>query len=254
MRLLQLGKIFSAVLVAAVAPAAFGNSIVYSTSFEDPPFTPGVITGQDGWNVFGPGVSTVENTFAESGTQAVFISGATASQSGPYHADTSTGTPYVDVSADIAIFTSSTQTEWQFAALGPNLTGYLGGINILANNEIVPITAGSQEIGTFTRATTFDGTAWQHIDLLFNMTAQTYSVTLNGTLLASGLSFCGSNSTCTGASLPTYGDGFFDSFGTGNDAAYMDNYSVTNVSGTPEPGTSMLMLGGAGLLALVRRR
>src|SRR5580698_9956307 len=146
MRLLQLGTAFPAMLLAVIAPLAYGDSILYSTLFENPTFTTGPIAGQDGWNVFGPGISSVENAFAKTGTQAVFVDGGTASQSGPYHADSSTG-PLVELSADIAIFSSSTQTEWQFAGLGPALNGYLGGINILANNDIVAITAGSPVIG-----------------------------------------------------------------------------------------------------------
>src|SRR5689334_24892731 len=90
-------------LIAALAPLAHADVVLYSTGFENPPFTTGPIAGQDGWNVFGPGISTVENTFVKTGSQAVFIDGSTASQSGPFHSDFSTGTPFVDLSADIAI-------------------------------------------------------------------------------------------------------------------------------------------------------
>ena len=244
-------------LLAVAAPVAYADTVLYSTGFENPPFTPGPISGQDGWNVFGPGVSTVENTFAKTGSQAVFVDGGTASQSGPYHEDDTSGTPFVDLSADIAIFTGSTQTDWQFAATGPGLLGYLGGIDVLANNQIEAITAGFPVIGLFPRATAFNGTAWHHIDLLFDMATQTYNISLDGTLLASNLSFCGNNfGPCTGGAIGTYGDGFFNSFGTGNDSGFMDNYSVSTVNSTvPEPSTIFplaAMLCGIGV-ALRRR-
>ena len=114
---------------------------LYSTGFEAPAFTTGPIAGQDGWGVFGPGNSAVQNFFAKTGSQAVFIDGSTPSQSGPFHSDTSTG-PLIELSADIAIFTSSTQSSWQFAGIGPGLIGYLGGINVGSDNTIYAITPG----------------------------------------------------------------------------------------------------------------
>src|SRR4051812_21689677 len=98
--------------LATVAALPVHAGLLYTTGFESPTFTPGTIAGQDGWGVFGPGLVTVEGAFAESGAQAVFIDGASTGQTGPFHSDSSTGK--VQLSADIAIFTSSTQSEWQF--------------------------------------------------------------------------------------------------------------------------------------------
>lgn len=240
-------------LIAALAAPAFADTVLYSTGFENPPFATGAIAGQDGWNVFGPGISTVENSFAKTGSQAVFVDGGTASQSGPFHSDLSSG-PLVDLSADIAIFSSSNQTEWQFAGTGPGLVGYLGGINVLPNDQIQLITPGFTTLGLFPRATAFDSTAWHHLDLLFNMTAQEYNVSLDGSLLASDVAFCGSNSGCTGASVSAYGAGFFDSFGTGNDSGYMDNYQVANVTATPEPSYTLLLVTVLVGFAVLRRK
>ncbi len=241
-------------------PAGFvipmrADTVLYSTSFESPAFMTGPIAGQDGWSVYGPSTPSVEDFFAYAGSQAVFVDGGTASQSGPYHTDISTG-PLIDLSAEIAIFTSSTQTDWQFGALGPGLVGYLGGIDILPNDQIYAISAGSSPIGTFTRATAFDSAAWQNINLLFDISTQTYDISLNGTLLASNVPFCGSNASCTGATLNTYANGFFDSFGGGNDSGYLDNYSVTLVTSTPEPSTTIPMVSVlvAGVGLVLRRR
>jgi len=251
------------ILLASVAlPAAYADVVLYDTGFENPPFVTGSIAGQDGWQIVGPGISTVENSFARTGSQAVFVDGATASQSGPYHSDSSTG-PLVDLSADIAIFTSSTQSEWQFAGLGSGLFPFLGGIDIFPDNSIVALTAGFPVIGSFPRATAFDASAWHHIDLLFNIPSQTYTVTLDGSTLASNLAFCGDNGPCAGAPVSSYGTGFFDSFGQStlgsnpgsNDSGYLDNYSAAELSSVPEPSSREALVIGLACIALgVRRR
>jgi hypothetical protein len=200
----------------------------------------------------------VENFFAKTGSQAVFVDGSTASQSGPWHGDSAAG-PFVDLSADIAVFTAATQSAWQFAGLGPNLIQFLGGIDIVANgasSDIHAITAGNPVVGSFARATGFDPTAWHHVDLLFNMPTQTYNISLDGGLLAGNLPFCGSNgNSCTGANVAAYGSAIFDSFGgvSANDSGYIDNFSLVNRdSAVPEPTSILLhvtVLGsvGAGL-------
>jgi hypothetical protein len=236
-----------ALAMVGIAVPARADTVLYSTSFENPPFTTGSIAGQDGWSVFGPGAQEVENFFADTGSQAVFLDGGSATQTGPYHQDTTTG-PLVDLSADLAIFSSSSQSEWQFAGTGAGLLGYLGGINILANGDISAITSASgyTDIGTFTWATAFDGSAWVNVNLLFDIATQTYDISVGGVTLATDLPFCGSNAGCTGASSPSFGDGFFDTFGGGNDSGYIDNYSVTLVTPTPEPSTILplvLLLG-----------
>ncbi len=228
----------------AIAVPLRADTVLYSTSFESPTFTTGPLLNQNGWNVYGPSTPTVENYFAKTGTQAVFVDGGTASQSGPYHQDLSAG-PMISLSADIAIFTASTQSAWQFAALGPGLVGYLGGIDIGVNDQIIALTAGNPVIGTFARATSFSGpgAVWNNVNLLFDIANQTYSISINGVTLDSNVPFCGANGSCSGATLSTYGEGFFDSFGTGNDSAYMDNYSVTVLSsGVPEPSSALPLL------------
>jgi hypothetical protein len=96
---------------------------------------------------------------------------------------------------------------------------------------------------------------WHDVDLLFNFAAQTYTISLDGTVLASNLAFCGDSGPCAGAPV-TEGQflSFFDSFGaTGaNDIGAIDNISLSSVA--PEPAT--FGLAGFALLAgalLLRR-
>lgn len=222
------------------APAA----VLYSTGFENPPFVPGPLAGQDGWGVFGTSSAvTVQSAVVESGSQAAKIDGAPVQgQTGPFHTDLSTG-PLVSLSADLRLDTSSSQGGWQFAGVGPNLIGFLGGINIGANSNIFLITPGFPAAGSFSRD------VWHHVDFVFDLGSQTYAFSLDGSLTASNVPFCGSNAGCTGAFVGTFANGLFDTFGIGaNDAGYIDNYAVATISTVPEPA-SVLLVGG-GLLAL----
>ncbi len=255
--------VLATLIAGSALPVAHAGTL-YSTGFEAPTFTIGPIAGQDGWNVFGPGNPFVESFLSDTGSQAVFVDGNEASQTGPYHIDVTTG-PIIDLSADIAIFTSTTQTEWQFAGLDPTLTQFLGGIDILPDSSIVALTAGSPVIGAFPRATGFDSTAWHSIDLLFNLSSQTYNISLDGVTLASNLAFCGDSAGCAGANVASYGAGLFDTNGIAspgvgaagsipNDSGYLDNFQAADV-GVPEPSTILLLgLGLAGGVFRLRRR
>jgi hypothetical protein len=230
------------------------------TGFEPPAYTPGALNGQNGWSVFGPGLVTVENTFAFAGSQAVFVDGGpgTTSQSGPYLADTAG--PIVDLSAEIWLSSSSAETGWQFADVGAGLSGFAGGIDISPTadpltNTISPITAGaSAPIGIFTRD------QWNNVQIILNFTTQTSSIVLNGVTLASNLPFCGNNGPiCNGAPVSNIGaDGFFDTFGGvsgSDDDGFIDNYSDVTVSSTPEPAFGgFLGLAFAGLAVIRRKR
>src|SRR5271157_5023526 len=117
------GAVLSSLVFAFVflaIPAAWAGTL-YSTGFENPPFTLGPLAGQDGWQVFGNANVLVENTIVQSGMQAVSVDGSVVGQSGPYHNDFSTG-PLIELSAGIYIASSSSQSQWQFAGLGSGLT------------------------------------------------------------------------------------------------------------------------------------
>ncbi len=222
----------------------------YSTSFEAPDFTLGLLAGQGGWSEYPASANVVEvgNALTLSGTQALTILPVfAAGQVGAYYTDNTSGSLVVQ-SADIYLYSSSTQSEWQFAALGSGLVGFAGGIGIRADDSIVLITAGIPALST-----TFTRDVWNHIDLNLDYAAQTYSVDLNGVQIASNVAFCGDNSVCAGANVPFHANGFFAVFGGAsvNDLGVLDNYSVTAV---PEPDTWAMFASGAGLLGWRLRR
>jgi hypothetical protein len=221
----------------------------YSTSFEAPDFTTGTLDGQGGWHEFpGPTAVDVGNALALTGTQALTIIPALAAgQDGAYYTD-NTPDPIVRQSADIYLYSSSTQSEWQFAALGPNLIGFAGGIDILPDDSVILTSAGFPVVATFTR------NQWNHVDLLLDYSTQTFSVDINGARVASDVAFCGDNGPCTsGTPVPFHANGFFDAFGgpTVNDLGVLDNYSVAAV---PEANNWAMLLAGLGLIGWQTRR
>jgi len=232
---------------------AYADTVLYSTGFEGPAFTAGVtINGQNGWATFGPAsASQVENSMADTGSQALDVFPALASgQSGAYYA-LSTSATEIEMSADIYLASSSNQSGWQFAGFAPGLSAFVGGIDISSTGVINLIDPGNTVV-----TPTFTYGSWQFLDFVFNFTTQTYTFSLNGAPISSNVAFCGSDgATCTGANVSSFGDALFDTFpaaGTPTDNGFMDNLSISSVSSVPEPRSLMLM--GAGLALLIARR
>jgi uncharacterized protein (TIGR03382 family) len=238
----------AAVLLAASTAQA---TVIYQTGFEAPEYATGALAGQNGWHVFGTGAAvTVDSAAPISGGQSAKVTGSLVTgQTGPWHTDAS-AIPQVTLSADILLTSSSAQRAWQFAALGPGLIGFSGGVNFSSGGGIFAITASSVPgaIGSYTRDTA------HRIDLLLDYASQTYGVRFDGATLATDLAFCGGNFSCPGTVLPSYNNLLFDTFGVGgNDVGYLDNILVRSTA--PEPATwTMTLMGFGGLGALLRRR
>ncbi len=235
---------------------------LYSTGFEAPTFSLGPLNIQGGWGeLAGPSsVANVESTNVKTGSQALNVIPALAGttvnqedQDGAFYA-MSASAPVIVQSADIYLYSSSNQSAWQFAATGPSFGGFIGGIDVNPDNTVSLITSGYP-----TASVSFQRNQWNHVALTMDFATQTWSFALNGSTVASNVSFCGDNGGCGGAPVASYGDGLFDTFpaldGSGNnianDLGLMDNYSVAAV---PEPALWLSFSTGLALLAWRRRK
>jgi hypothetical protein len=213
--------------------------VLYATGFEEPSFVPGPIDGQSGWFVFSASgeisAPVIETTVVNTGAQAVGVPGSVSGQTGSVFAPNFTS-PVVDLSTDIFLASSSGESTWQFATTGANDTGYAGGIDI-NGTSIVAISSGFPVVGALTRD------AWHHVDVVLDYLNQTFALDLDGSMLAADLSFCGNNfGPCNGAPVAELGWALFNTFGNGNDAGYVDNFSIATVSAAiPEPASIMLL-------------
>ena len=214
---------FFTAFAAVFALAGLGSAhagVIFSTGFEPPTYSPGALTGQDGWQAFGPGVPNVITAPVKSGVQAAGVFGGFASQNGPYHTNLS-GAQFIEVSADIQLASSTSQGAWQFAALGgPGLGPYYAGIDISSTGVVNEITNSFAVAGG-----PLSRDVWHNVDLKMDFGSKTYSLYIDSTLLGSNIPFCGDNGPCTTPSVGGYGNVFFDTFGGTNlnDSGYIDN-------------------------------
>lgn len=221
--------------------------IVYQTGFEPPTFTPGTISGQDGWIVSGAAGSTaVESGFALTGTQDVLIT--------PLGAAGVTGTARVAnmnltgqvVTFDIDAYLTLAGTRSFWTALDSQYAGgaSVGDFNIAQNGELQIFSTGvTHSTGVFvTRG------VWNHYELVEDLANNTISAFYNGNPVLTNAAF-------TPADKTLYLSAFYGQ-GSGTDAGFFDNHSVTfqpPAPAVPEPGTALFGLALAGV-AMVRRR
>lgn len=221
----------------------------YATGFEQPQFAAGPFPSQDAyWNLFAASNGAdltnevrIETAFVRSGAQALQINASSANsvQSG-VSGWLENSAAFVTIQADVLLRASTAQTVWQFAAGDSGASGgFVGGFNIFPDDgRFQLITGGFPQTGPVIARD-----VWSHYELDFNLLTQTYTVVVNGSIVAPNVPFLASTSQ-----LRIFQ---FDTFAGGNDSAVVDNYSF---AATPEPSTFMLLAGGAMVLSSYRGR
>jgi hypothetical protein len=221
------------VLGFVLAAASVAQAVtVYSTGFENPPYTTGTLTGQDGWVPIGFVAADVQTTVVASGNQAA--------QFGP---EAVYSRSVASLTANqIVTFEFDTRYAGTGEQIGITLYGDAGYIfNAQISNGGFAFTNSALNQSIFASGATA-GT-WHNMKAVLDFPAATITGYVNGNLVGT-LSMPNAATTTTLASFVVAND-----FQNGVQA-YFDNLVISTV---PEP-TSLGLLGLATVGLMARRR
>ena len=266
--------------VTALKPARAG--IIYSTGFENPPYTNGSqLSGQDGWFApsptnppgypfnLNPAAAVISSTNPHTGSQSVQVRGSNlqtdanvnGATSGYYNAIGSyrhavsylAGTGTTTVQGDVFVSGPTTANSNFFsasvAALGTGGVG-LGELAISSDGHVHAYT-GDDAVPTFLFNTPITLSQWHTLAVVDDFGASKTSFYVDGSLLGTSpfaSDYAGDQILNRGSIIAYAGS---DSGNTlkSNYAAYYDNFSISQ---TPEPAAIGSLLAFAPLMA--RRR
>jgi len=237
---------------------------VYSTGFENPPFTVGSqLQGQDGWAsgnppFLNPTSATITNSTARTGSQSLQIPGAamgTFAETAPYAAAssnfhpvnfnaTATNSPIVTIRADVridgpglltqdssfAISIAAVPNEGRYSELVLASDGFIYGLSSFGPEVLI------QSVGNPLNA-------WHSLEIKADFLANAYTLTYDATSFGPYPFPAGvvDNQLLRG-SIVVYALPDSGTFARSNYTARVDNFSITAV---PEPQALVLAIGAA---------
>lgn len=265
---MRLLKVPTALLATLMVWASSQAIVVYSTSFEDPPFVPGSINGQDGWvNGSGAGASqSIINTFARTGTQSLQWDNSTLvsfySVRRPLPGQDGAITATTPLVAEVWMNISpNTQVNRLYGIYLMNTsTGTLGGTNLgVTISGDGTVRGGTSWSATYTNTGLIGNDPnfvnnWVRVRLAYDGvggSVEVFEPISNAVLGASyaAVTLGNANGSGTFFAINLGTDYFTTTDRTG--LAYMDDL---NISVVPEPGTLTALLAGAAALLARRRR
>ncbi len=258
-------------LLAAISGAALHSAsavTIYSTGFENPPFTNGsVLVGQDGWTgvpFLSPGAAIITNALSAGGSQSLRVRGADMVDAievdplaavGSYRKalnyDAGVGLPIVTIQASVRLDGPVIGTGDFFSVnIGArSLDGSLGELSISSDGRIYGYDGSTNNI-VYSAPITLN--AWHTLAIVADFAANTYTFSFDGTS-SSAFPFdpLYTSDVLQRESLITYASP--DAGGNLRSAftAYYDNVSAV---ATPEPTSAALLAFGGLALAGIRRR
>jgi hypothetical protein len=220
--------------------ASASAAVVLQTGFEQPAYTPGSLSGQNGWS---GGIGIVGNEFPFAGAQEVTVN--SAGQTGQLLSSLATpfglGSHDVRVSIEFLVLPDDAATFWNPLALFGN-SGFIGQIQVNGDRAIFGTNGGPQ--------TVFAIDTYNLYTLDVNFDTDTITALLNDVAFGSS-AFDASN---TGLARTAFGINVAD--GTGISTALFDNLEIDVTADATVPEPSMLAVFAIGLLGagVARRR
>jgi hypothetical protein len=219
-------------LVLILAVAGRAAVVIDSAGFESPTFHTGNLSGQNSWVKLssGSGSATVENTIANSGSQAVAVDRAAGSDDfWGRHVTAVTPLRYLSIDWDMQVAPSGGDPNTQVGPFigvlsyddhaNPQIPLSLSGLGIEATFGKVyyELPAGLAATGA---VATFN--AWHHFRMLLDYSAKTYKVFFDNSLLISTPFVDNTATAFTDADIAAFSVGTDTLAGTG----FIDNYVV----------------------------
>jgi len=245
-------------LASFLAISSNAATLFDSFGFEAPTYSLGNLSGQNGWDFFGPGAATVQNTVVNGGSQAVQLSGAASTWHWPNLGYTPGAGEIVRVSFDVRASAPAPINNFGYfvdvyntGPEGGNRVARTGLFRTATGSMLALITIGQtgpNAPGSYTIGNPLAADTWFNFVMDLNFATDTFAVSVNGSTIASGLSFVTASTGIGDADLQLSGTA------GATDSGFFDNYRVEAIV-IPEPGVlSIALVGGLAFVALRRRK